>query len=438
MRFNVLIPWDVQVEHDGPWERIPLTPVRGNSLQELGTIGLDEDDLFGAGYELAPNLRLLGQVELRSAFEDDFNLDDEDSEDRRDYSLAFRGRATWTPLAHLAAVAELRYRHRWRDDDEDGRSTDGDGELGETFVYWRDALGSGLDVQVGRQDFDERREWIYDQNLDAVRVIKNWTRARLELSASTTLADGDERDEESLNLAAYLSNGNPKRHLALWTLYRDFDLDPDDGHTLHVGGRLYGHWVPEHKSWLDVAALSGERGTAGGDVALQGWGVDLGTTWSPEGSPFSFTAGYAYGSGDRGGDGSRDRTFRQTGFHDNNDRFAGVTSFRYYGELAEPELANLNIFTLGLGLQLAPRTSLDLVYHYYLQDHALDTLFDSEIDQDPNGIDEELGWELDLIFGSRRWDHWDLEIVGAWLRPGEAFDEDDDAFLGKIQLRYRF
>ena len=38
--------------------------------------------------------------------------------------------------------------------------------------------------------FDDRREWLYDQNLDALRLIRSTTAYRLELSAATTLADG--------------------------------------------------------------------------------------------------------------------------------------------------------------------------------------------------------------------------------------------------------
>ena len=46
-----------------------------------------------------------------------------------------------------------------RSDEHDAHTT-----LNEGYAYWRDALGVGWGVQVGRQDFDERREWLYDQN----------------------------------------------------------------------------------------------------------------------------------------------------------------------------------------------------------------------------------------------------------------------------------
>ena len=74
-----------------------------------------------------------------------------------------------------------------------------------------------------------------------------------------------------------------------------------------------------------------------------------------------------------------DHAFRQTGIQDNNDKFGGVTSFKYYGELLEPELSNLHILTAGIGRRFGRRMSLDLIYHNYRQDEALyDTDYYSE------------------------------------------------------------
>ncbi|MDH3744947.1 MAG: alginate export family protein, partial [Acidobacteriota bacterium] len=108
------------------------------------------------------------------------------------------------------------------------------------------------------------------------------------------------------------------------------------------------------------------------------------------------------------------------------------------GELLEPELANLHIWTVGVGKRLARRTSLDLVLHGYRQVEARSLLHDTELDDRPTGLDREIGWELDAVFGWRRLAEWDLEIVGAYFRPGDAFQRPDDAFLAKAQLRYRF
>ena len=87
--------------------------------------------------------------------------------------------------------------------------------------------------------------------------------------------------------------------------------------------------------------------------------------------------GYAFGSGNSDPDDDRDDAFRQTGLQGNETEVGGLTPFRYYGEAFDPELSNLSIFTAGLGTRPTPELSADLVYHYYLQDHAADELRDS-------------------------------------------------------------
>ncbi|MEW6071942.1 MAG: alginate export family protein [Planctomycetota bacterium] len=430
MQYRVRVALDVELESERPLAELALAPERVRA-KSTGTI--DEDDLFGRGFEIVDGVRLSGQLEGLLTREEGYDLDDAADQDRTDTELTGRIRATWNPSDAFLGVAELRHRQLWRDEEDLGSSTVGRTRLGETYGYWPSLLGSSWGVRVGRQDFDDPREWLYDQNLDAVRFLGRVRDLPIELSLSTTLSDGSPRDEEAVNAIAYLWNGDEDRHLAAWAIHRDFDLDEEEWRT-HVGVRALGEWLAGHDSWLEAAVMRGRL--AGQDQ--QGWGYDAGTTWSPDFlAPFSVTVGYALGSGGDP-DSSVDHTFRQSGLQDNTAKFAGVTSFRYYGELVDPELANLGIVTAGIGARLARRTSLDLVVHQYRQDRILPFLVDAHLDQNPDGVHADLGWEADLVFGWRQLADWDLEIVGGWFRPGDAFPDGDDAYLLKFQLRRRF
>ena len=105
--------------------------------------------------------------------------------------------------------------------------------------------------------------------------------------------------------------------------------------------------------------------------------------------PIRLIAAYAWGSGEQGND--RDGTFRQTGLQDNDAVLSGVTSFRYYGELLDPELANLHILTAGIGGRLSRNVSLELVGHRYRQDVATRTIFGDKLDRRPSGLDTDIG-----------------------------------------------
>jgi len=463
MKFTVFIGSDAEIVHAKPVEEYVLAPERkiGRSPGSEH-IERDEDDSFGSGIELTPTLRLQGQLEFRIDDFRDFDLDSSKKEDRTDYEGSGRLRVTWTPSDDLVGLAELRFHERYRRDEDNGvqdPENDHGGSFGETWLQWRDVYGhQGFDVTVGRQDFDDPREWIYDENLDALRFTWIHPTWRFDLSGSTVVANGTERNEASDNFIAYLSNNDEDTYLAAWTVYRDIDdFNSDDGTTLtdgftpdetswHFGVRAIGEWLPQNEIWADFAYEIADRplfnandDATGQSVNVSAWAYDVGTTWSPPfADPLYFSVGYALGSG-KGDDG----TFRQTGFQDNTDKFGGVTSFQYYGELFDPELSNLGILTFGVGALVSERTSLDFVVHSYTQDEASAEfsplpIRDANLRTSPNGNDADLGWEADLIFGWRRYKDIDLEIVGATFEPGDGFDTQENAYYLKFQIRYRF
>lgn len=428
MGYRVQIPEGLLVRRDLAVSSYVLSVPRAQDIVERNR---DEDDQFGKGLWITDRLMVSGQIQARAINEDEFDLDKGDPEDRSDLEATFRARFVYQPAPSFFAVAELNHRELRRDDDEDGRLNDSETRFGETYLYWIDPFGIGLDIQVGRADFDDEREWIYDQNLDTVRAIWTGNKIRAELSYSETLSDGSPFDEAAANSMLYLSNNDDDRHLAGYIIHRDIDLAEPVSRT-NYGLRAFGDWLPHQESWVEVAYMQGRSG----QIANEGWAFDIGSTWLFH-DRFAFTLGYAIGRGDDP-DSTADNTFRQSGLQDNNAKFSGVTSFRYYGELVDPELANIEILTAGLGWLPKQGISVDLVGHSYRQNELSPRLVDTAIDMQPNGIDSHLGFEIDLVLGWRTDRRWDLEAVAAWFNPSNAFGQADDAALGKLQFRYRF
>ncbi|NNE43891.1 MAG: alginate export family protein, partial [Gemmatimonadetes bacterium] len=147
------------------------------------------------------------------------------------------------------------------------------------------------------------------------------------------------------------------------------------------------------------------------------------------------TIGYAVGSG--GADESS--VFRQTGLQDNNDKFGGVSSFRYYGELLEPELSNLEIKTAALGFRPLRATSVDLVAHSYRQRSVAGRIEGANLQTRPRGFSPDIGTEWDLIVALEELRMLELEYVFAWFFPGDAFASDaTSARFHKLQIQLRF
>ncbi len=415
----------VNLRHQRPLSQYALSEPRLSPIVRE----TDDDDRFGDGAQLGQWGRLSMQSELRSTEESDFDLDAEDQEDRLDNTLSVRARLVLSPSHKLTSLIEARHSQLFRRDDEDGRFSRGDTRLGEAYVYLRGIHDSPIDVQLGRQDFDDEREWLYDENLDGVRVIWQHADFRAEVAHATVLFGGDQEDRDTRTTIAYIAHEADRRHAGAYAVRRARGgLEPL--RTTHVGIRANGEWATQAEGWFELARVEGERELR----QFSAWGYDLGLTYKI-GERANITVGFATGEG-QVTDG-RDSSFIQTGLQDNNGKFAGVTSFRYYGELFDPQLSNLRVITVGAGYRMSQASSVDLIWHRYRQDLAYEELFDTEIDDDPNGLYPDLGSELDLVLGLRL-GNWDAEVVAAWFRPGRAFEHRDSATLTKFQLRYRY
>jgi alginate production protein len=432
MNNKIRVPADIEVSHEQPFEFYTISP---QSIALRKGRELSEEDRFGNGIRLSKHLRLTSMLETRYTSEDNYNLNDSEEEGRQDLGASARARLILEPTGYgLSGQLEFRYTHLQREDDKKGRLEVNDTRLGESFIFLDDLFDMDFDIQAGRMDFDDRREWIYDQNLDGLRAYWDIGGLVAEFAATTTLSDGDLWDENTDNYVIYLTD--QQRRYAAWMVHRDTS-GPYEQEISHFGVRAFGTWPERHNSWLEISGIHGRRDDEQGRTNLGGWGMDIGTT--REISRYWYlTTSWAYGQGDDDKRDGSDRNFRQTGLQDNNAKFSGVTSFRYYGELVDPELANLHIGTLGLGYLINETSSLDVVGHYYRQDKAVRKLLGSDLDEKANGVDRELGWEVDAILGLRPVPAWDIELVLGWFNPGKAFEEADQAWLGKVQLRYRY
>ena len=303
----------------------------------------------------------------------------------------------------------------------------------------------GTRLQVGRQRFIDSRRWLFNENMDAIRLGYQYEQFSVELSVSqlnlvqrNLLRREAEEDEEGfVNYYAYADyKFGKKNHIGLFALYQD-QQRLGTAQPITVGLQTSGRLFDNLKYWLQTAAV---RGSDGGQ-RIRGEAIDVGLTqvfdraWEP-----SLTIGYAYGTGDSDPNDNVDARFRQTGFQGNSDKLNGVARFKYYGEVLDPRLTNLMVFTGGVGIKPISKTSFDLVYHYYLQDHASKRIGGSDLDTDPTGLSKHIGSEVDLVVGYQGIPHLQTKFVLGYFFPGKAFNDTwhDGAFLASFLLRYNF
>lgn len=367
----------------------------------------------------------------------------------------------------------------------------------EAWVYVGDPFIDPLGAQIGAQRFSDDREWWWDRDLDAARI--RWDGSRFSGSFAvaqqlfTRRVGTDRIDAEDEDVFRMIGEGVwtlPEDHVvALRVLHQDdrsddyrigecvpaapglfFQFgcidpkreDESDARLTWIGGYgsgrvklgrfgrlhyradaayLLGDEVSYDFAGPNTETGEGRRAAAVDHHEVRGYGFDVGIEWetSLPGQP-AVIFSYAHGSGRENDISDRQRGFRQTGLHDNGDKFRGVATLDYYGELLEPELSNLSIWTAGVGVRLFRASSIDLLYHHYRQDELAPYLRDASLGRRPYGDDEHIGDEVDLVIGVEEWERLEIKTVLAMFRSGRAFSpgDGDYSYLASIRFRMNF
>lgn len=401
-----------------------------------GAPALAQDDS-----ETPKRLSITGHVELDFESEHNFNLDRSTEEDFTVIEPELRTHIAFVPSPFFQFVGRFRLRRKLDLHYED-KKKDREWVLEMEQLY---VMSQTRDTRqrlfVGRTRFRDNREWLYDMNLDGVRGLFTLPGVRMELSMTRLNYYSDDLFHENLddpiaNIHVYATAALPKDgFISAYWLAQDDRSTGDE--QLHYVGLRSG--AEPRKGLVYYAELMHVTGDIDGE-AVSGTGFDVGLHYELPGKlrPYPFI-GYAFGTGDDNPDDQKNKTFRQTGYQDNNGRLGGVIRYKFYGELFEPMLSNMGIVTAGVGVRPWKRISMDVVYHRYVQHHAADEIRDTNIDADPDGVHPHLGQELDFVIGFRQIKN--LRVKGAlgWFFPGSAFDPmADHALFAGLELRYYY
>jgi len=412
----------------------------------------DEEDLqFLGNHRLGGHLSFAGEFRLRGTVLSNPDLD-ETTADRRTVPELFATVGTAADFGLVSGYLEVTGQRKYFiEGGDEFTDLEKRGDFAVSQAYFQTGLDPGgrASLIVGRQKFTEERRWYYDnKNLDAARLVFDSYPFSVEASISRDLFD-ESLHLRDQNLVNQMVHGRYEvlRNLAL-EAYFIRRIDQTNLHDSPVISALRGIGdIGRHFSfWLDLAREGGTRGrvdTTTGTIQIRhirAWALDTAVTFRPRIllDP-TFTAGYAIGSGDEPAHTGADGTFRQSGLQRNRDSLHGVVSFRYYGEVINPELSNLRILTLGEGIRPSRVLSIDVVFHDYRQDVPARRLENTDIDARPSGLSPHIGHEVDLIVGYEPRKELELRLTAGRFFPGSAFlDKPKVASIVTLQSRFRF
>jgi hypothetical protein len=187
----------------------------------------------------------------------------------------------------LSLFAQLRLKMEWDNfkDQQPEVVTDFFVERGETWLRSEDVAGSGLNLEIGRIDFEDDRLWWWDEDLDAVRVSYERGAVEMALSVARELAATRSdlgsvvpEDNRALRLIAEASwDYRPNHSLQFFGLasadhspeetigeiVRNEDKDDSDADLGWLGVRAMGGWESKSRGalgyWLDTAIVGGHE-----------------------------------------------------------------------------------------------------------------------------------------------------------------------------------
>ncbi|MBK8097484.1 MAG: alginate export family protein [Planctomycetes bacterium] len=391
------------------------------------------DDQKGVPFtvRVSDSVRLGGQLSGNLEHKTDYDLDATDPGDREGRELRGKLDVLWSfdRGSYLLAEVSGGLSDTIREADDDTHR-----ELLElTRAVASIRLSDELQIYAGRQDFTDEREWLFDEVLDGARL--RLRSGALDLEAGGAVGRDVLAEPHGLEDVALLT-ATARWHLDdTWRLAAYWAQRHDDAgfEPRLLGIRSYARPRTGLGHWFDLAHAGGDDGQR----PIDGIGLDLGaqftfdTDWKP-----TLFAGFAYGSGRR--DGESHTGFRQTGLQDNNGKLGGVTKVRYYGEVLDPELANLLVTTVGASIRPLRDLSFTILIHGYGQDVGSTQTPGTDLRTQPRGTATEFGREIDLVIGYRAQGRLTLELVLGHFDPGFAFVDQDPAQKLELTARIGF
>jgi alginate production protein len=137
--------------------------------------------------------------------------------------------------------------------------------LTQAYLSFKELADGRLSFQLGRQRFDDEREWLYDEELDAVRVFYRWSDLSLETSVSRRdlvkrgLFNGQDRERINNYIIYGTYNLSKDIVLAAYSLLRD-DRSPERERPIFFGLHSSGEIIDDFDYWLELAHVRGRDG----------------------------------------------------------------------------------------------------------------------------------------------------------------------------------
>ncbi|HEX7719927.1 MAG TPA: alginate export family protein, partial [Woeseiaceae bacterium] len=177
--------------------------------QRFTVRGTDRDAAPSPDIRLTDALTFGGRFDVKYELEGNYNLDNDTDEQEMVLLPELTFSLSYEPFDDFELFANLALAREYAIDEPGPENRPLRLQLEELFVQFDDVLelaGGDVSFQVGRQRFDDAREWLFDERLDGVRAYYERDDFTLELAATRQ----NNRD---------LRNSSPQRPIDSYLIY---------------------------------------------------------------------------------------------------------------------------------------------------------------------------------------------------------------------------
>ncbi|WP_335753157.1 alginate export family protein [Sulfitobacter sp.] len=261
-------------------------------------------------------------------------------------------------------------------------------------------------ITVGRMRFSDLNKWVADAAVDGIH-FGHKTKSRVtELAAFT----GTNKVTSTYLLAHHGRVRNNLRYGALGLI----EKDGSDG-RVHLAGYTNAVVSQRFSYELNVGLVAGDA--ANGKNA--GIGFDVRTTQKMGSSTLKPQLMFGFAAGSTG--------YRQSGLHSNKTYNLGQTQVHRYGYVFQPDLTNLAVGSVAVGIRPSRKLSVDLGLHLYGQLSKSTTGPSARLSGATTGNSAFLGHEVSLVGAWRPSKKTKVEFGVGHFKPGPAYVDQSSA-----------
>ncbi|NPA73428.1 MAG: alginate export family protein [Epsilonproteobacteria bacterium] len=296
-------------------------------------------------------------------------------------------------------------------------------------------------ILLGRKKTRDLRSWWYDAPLDQIRLFSENYLLNYEAILATRFNDNvniDDNDryyklKDSFFVILHANyEYRYRNNIGIYYIYEN--SKPNDEETQKrdisfVGVELYGH-KNSLFYWANAGISNGDITRYDSTQKADGYGFDIGAKLSYKDN-LSFAFDYAYGSG-------KDLFTQPYIASNDSDYLSKNLKIKYYGNIIDPALENLQIISLYAIYDLDEKKSIVASLHNYRQNTPTKTNFNDKYFFYTNGKDKEIGNEFDLVYQYLQNKSQKLKIGIGYFAGSKAYEYLEDKDIYRLFLNYRY